>query len=213
MAQKNRRKIRRILDHWMTALLILLMSFMATGQLIHEWLGLGMFVLVVCHQLVNIKWYRHLFRGRYGEKRTVLSIVDLLLLVSLVLCSLSGFSMSRYAVPFIRGNWLPGARALHLGTATWSFILAGIHIGLHYIHLGNRISSEGVRKTALIISCAAAAFGLYLFIRENTWEYLLIQNPFASGNYSGVFTALLESCVKLYTCSFITAIIAGIRKI
>ena len=52
----NRKMIlKRILDVVMIVLLLTLMSFQYTGTEIHEWVGTGMFLAVLIHQLLNEK--------------------------------------------------------------------------------------------------------------------------------------------------------------
>lgn len=53
----------------MTILLLLLMAFQITGQEFHEWLGAGMLVLLLAHNILNYRWYKNLFREKYGVIR------------------------------------------------------------------------------------------------------------------------------------------------
>ncbi len=50
--------LKRVVDLLMTVLLLLLMAFQVTGETAHEWLGVGMFVLVLIHQWLNrgMRW-------------------------------------------------------------------------------------------------------------------------------------------------------------
>ena len=49
--------IKRIVDTAMTVLLLSLMAYQVTGEMAHEWIGMGMTVLVIIHQILNRKWY------------------------------------------------------------------------------------------------------------------------------------------------------------
>ena len=49
--------IKRIVDAAMTVLLLFLMAYQVTGEMAHEWIGIGMTVLVMIHQILNRKWY------------------------------------------------------------------------------------------------------------------------------------------------------------
>ena len=49
--------IKRIVDVFMTVLLLCLMAYQVTGEVLHEWIGIGMTVLVIIHQILNRKWY------------------------------------------------------------------------------------------------------------------------------------------------------------
>ena len=49
--------VRIGIDIGMTVLLLLLMAYELIGSGPHEWIGLAMFVLFVCHHLLNRGWY------------------------------------------------------------------------------------------------------------------------------------------------------------
>ena len=59
-AKKNT-VIKRIVDAAMTVLLLFLMAYQLTGEMLHEWIGIGITVLVIIHQILNRKWYGVLF--------------------------------------------------------------------------------------------------------------------------------------------------------
>ena len=48
--------VRIGIDIGMTVLLLLLMAYELIGSSLHEWIGLAMFVLFVCHHLLNRGW-------------------------------------------------------------------------------------------------------------------------------------------------------------
>lgn len=68
---KSTNRIRKIVDAAMTVLLLFLMAYQVTGEAAHEWIGMGMTVLVIIHQILNRKWYSALFKGKYNPYRTV----------------------------------------------------------------------------------------------------------------------------------------------
>ena len=50
---KTNKMIKRIVDAAITVLLLCLMAYQVTGEMTHEWIGMGMTVLVVIHQILN----------------------------------------------------------------------------------------------------------------------------------------------------------------
>jgi hypothetical protein len=132
MQTKTTNIIKRIVDMLLTVLLLFLMAFQVTGDVLHEWLGIGMTVTLILHHILNRKWYKSIFRGKYSPYRIVMTAVNTLLLAAIALTALSGMSMSSHAVPFMYGTVkVMTARKLHLAMFYWSFILMGVHIGLH----------------------------------------------------------------------------------
>ena len=124
--------IKRIVDAAMTVLLLCLMAYQVTGEMAHEWIGMGMTVFVVIHQILNRKWYSALFKGKYNPYRSITTIFNTLLFVSFALTAFCGMAMSNYAVPFMYGvARVSFVRVTHLSMSHWSFVLMGLHLGLH----------------------------------------------------------------------------------
>ena len=54
--KQNIMMYRRIVDVCMTVLLLFLMAYQVTGEVLHEWIGMGMTLLVIIHQILNRRW-------------------------------------------------------------------------------------------------------------------------------------------------------------
>lgn len=63
---KAKAKIKWTLDVLMTIALFFLMGYQFWGEAVHEWIGAGMIVLFIAHQVCNLSWYKNMFRGRAG---------------------------------------------------------------------------------------------------------------------------------------------------
>lgn len=48
--------MHRAVDLAMTAALLLMMSYSLVGERAHEWIGMGMFTLVIVHNILNRFW-------------------------------------------------------------------------------------------------------------------------------------------------------------
>jgi len=66
---KLKMKVKIGLDLLMTGLLLALMAYQVTGQALHEWAGVSMFLLFLAHNILNAGWYRGLPRGKYTALR------------------------------------------------------------------------------------------------------------------------------------------------
>lgn len=125
-------------DLAMALLLLFLMAYFITEQEIHEWLGVGMLVLFLLHHGLNWKWFQALARGRYTPRRILQTVLVLLLFVSMAAQIISGLAMARHVPPFLEiPVSIAAARQIHLACGYWSFLLTGLHLGLHWgIFLG-----------------------------------------------------------------------------
>ena len=57
--------IKILVDIGMTVALLLLMSYSLIGEAAHEWIGMGMFGLFIVHHILNVHWFKNLFKGKY----------------------------------------------------------------------------------------------------------------------------------------------------
>ncbi len=205
---KNRMMVRRIVDLCMTILLLCLMAYQVTGEEAHEWIGMVMTALVVVHQILNRRWYGAIFKGKYNVYRTLVTAVDIMLLVSFALTAFCGMSMSGYAVPFLYGlTKVSFARRMHLSLSHWAFVLMGLHLGLHIpVMTGRWKLSEGKKNLISAAFCCAAGFGLFFFLRNKMPDYLFFRVPFAFLDYEKpAFLVFLENLLMIVFWAFLGA--------
>lgn len=165
------------IDLLMTVLLLCLMAYQVTGQKLHEWFGAGMLILFIVHNILNIRWYGNLFKGKYKWLRIVQTIVNVSVLISMLCLGYSGIVMSRYvfaALP-IHGP-MATARSMHMAASYWGFVLMSIHLGMHWgmivgmfrrLLKGRKlpnVSVWGLRLASIVI----AGYGLVCFIQRTS---------------------------------------------
>ena len=210
--------IKRIVDVAMTVILICLMSYQVVGEVLHEWGGMAMTVLLIVHHILNIRWYKALFKGKYNAYRILSTVIDILLLVSIALTAVCGMSMSGHAVPFLYGL-LPVsfARRFHLSMSYWAFVLMGLHLGMHIPAMTAGIKPGKAAKAVLacVLTCIAG-IGLWLFLRNGIPDYLFFRTPFAFFDYEKAgLLVFLENLLMLIFWAFIgthAALICRSRK-
>ena len=202
---KTNNMIKRIVDAAMTVLLLFLMAYQVTGEMTHEWIGMVMTVLVIIHQILNRKWYGVIFGGKYNPYRSVMTILNILLLLSFALTAFCGMSMSGYAMPFLYGMApVSFVRRMHLSMSHWAFVLMGFHLGMHIPAMAGGLKLKDNTKT--VLACAFACIGgigLWLFLRNGIQDYLFFRVPFAFLDYdkSGVLV-FLENLLMLSFWAF-----------
>ena len=196
--------IKRILDIALTVTLLLLMAFQVTEQFAHEWLGVTMLGLTIFHQVLNRGFYKAIFKGKYSPLRVFQLIVNTLLLLSFLCTALSGMMMSRFATPFMNGLLSSSlVRQAHLAMSHWSFVLMGIHLGLHFGIITSKIKNSKVKIAVGTIMSAVAAYGFTLFFRANMLSYMLFRIPFAFLDYSKAWwLVILENLAMLLAWAF-----------
>lgn len=183
MQAKTRNTVKRVVDAVLTVLLLFIMAYQVTGDELHEWLGIGMTAVLIIHNILNRRWYASLFKGKYPPYRRTVTIVNMLLLISITVTALTGMSMSGHAVPFMYDFIdVDISRRLHLSLSWWSFILMGIHIGLHLRAMTAKLAAKA-RSIFNVSLAAAACAGLCLFLKNEILKYLFF-SQYAFLDYS-----------------------------
>lgn len=183
-------KIKWTLDVLMTIALFFLMGYQFWGEAVHEWIGAGMFVLFIAHQVCNWNWYKNLFRGRYTPMRILQCAINILTLAAMLILMYSGITMSRHVFAFLpmRGG-MALARRLHILGSYWGYVLMSLHLGLHWGMVLNmvvkkHISQRKYRAAGFIISLLTAFYGIYVFIiKRNFLTYMFLRSEFVYLDY------------------------------
>ena len=185
---------KRAVDVSMTVLLMMLMSTQVIEGVHHEYCGIAMFVLFLIHQVLNRKWYSSLLKGRYNMNRIFMTVINLALLVSFILTVFSGIIMSE-SFPELNIDALSSfARLAHLSCSYLSFVLMGVHLGLHWGMIAGRIKSSWPAFIAIIFSC----YGLYVFIQADIISYIFLVNQFAFIDYDkNTYLVFLDNLAML----------------
>ena len=194
--------VRRTVDTCMTILMIILMAYQVTGELLHEWIGVSMTLLVIVHQILNRKWYCAFFKGKYNTYHTVTTAVNAALVLSFLLTAFCGMSMSSHAVPFMYGiAKISFARRMHLSMSHWAFVLMGLHLGLHIPLMLSGLKLTG-RKRIIVnaVMCCLAGAGLYCLLQNRIADYLFFRVPFAFLDYekAGILVFLENVLIMVF---------------
>ena len=155
--------MRKTIDILMTLLLMVVMAYHYTGQMWHEITGTAMFALFIVHNVLNYRWYKSLFKGKYNAARVFLTVVNILLAVDILLLMLSGIAVSSYVFSFIPLSAAPVfAKSLHTFAGYFGFLLMTLHISWHVGTLFGK-GKHRVRYSVLsaVLMLAAVLFVLF----------------------------------------------------
>lgn len=215
---KRKAAIKISVDIFMTLALLFLMGYHLWGEILHEWVGAGMFLLFIAHHILNGYWHKSLFKGKYNAMRILTLCMDILVFVSMLAQMYSGIAMSRYVFDFLPSiGGMSLARRLHILGAYWGYVLMSLHLGLHWnMIMGTFRKAVGIKKKSKIRSIIAfaaglaiAGYGVWVFISRDFPTYLLLKREFVFLDYSEskiLFTidylALMGLCIFIaYSCT------------
>lgn len=181
---KKNVKIKIAVDIAMTLTLMILMGYIYTGDLAHEIFGTMMIVLWVVHSLLNRRWFPASVKGRYPAKRIFNTVINVLLILSVIGLIISSIMLSYYLFGFLGIEGGTGfARVLHMVSSYWCFVLSSLHLGLHWGRMmkmmgKRREFTRAARLTGLFVSALLSCYGLFAFISHQLPTYMFARTIF-----------------------------------
>ena len=175
-------KIRMPLDIAMAVLTLVLMGGnglfynafdgAVDSGLVHEVLGVVLFVLWAVHVVLNRAWVKAVLKGKYNALRIVRTIINAGVIVCVLFLMVSGVMLSTHVFAWLGiESGASFARTAHLLASHWYLVLVSLHIGLHL--------SMFIRgKVATGVMSALAIYGIYAFAIRGLWKYMFLQQPF-----------------------------------
>ncbi|MGM5055587.1 MULTISPECIES: DUF4405 domain-containing protein [Rhizobium] len=165
--------IRLVLDLTAAGLLFVALAYWWLDNTTHELIGTGMFILLVSHNVFNRRWWARLPKAARGRPSflTIASNISIALAISALLVTSVLISRSVFAFLPLSGGRT--AREIHILAAYWAFILAAVHLGLHWsmimVVTGKllRVGPPNAIRTACLraVAGAIAAYGIHsLFV-------------------------------------------------
>lgn len=211
---KAKQIIMRTTDLIMTGNLLFLMALQVTQQFAHEWLGIAMTVLFIVHHIMNYKYYKTIFKVKYNFLRVFQLLICVLLFLSFIATAVSGMAMSRYATPFMKGIMKASdARKLHMAFSYWSFVLMGVHIGMHFGLITSKLPKGVFRIVSAVIMTGISVWGFMLFLDANIFDYMFMQTHFAFLDYDkAAWLVIVENLVMLITWAFMAYMLSMFVK-
>ena len=191
-------RLRMTIDIIMTILSIILMggNYLFPADIVHEILGVALFVLWAVHITLNRRWYGAIFKGKYNPYRVMQTIINCCILICTIFLMISGIILSNHIFTFlnIQGG-LGFARIAHLLASHWYYLFMSLHIGLHVGMIANKMchsraptressdteiigSSPIMTLVGKILLALACTYGIYAFIARGVWKYLILQQQF-----------------------------------
>ena len=180
----NANKIRMPVDITMTLLSIILMggAYLFPSDIIHEILGMALFLLWAVHITLNRRWYSSIFRGKYNARRIMQTVINCSILICVIFLMISGIILSNHVFTFLGiESGLGFARTAHLLASHWYFLFMSLHIGMHVQMIAGKmkVPREGFSSIILrVIFILISLYGIYAFIIRGIWRYLILQQKF-----------------------------------
>ena len=188
------KKVKIVIDTLMYVSLSILLGYHITDNKVHEYLGIFTFALFMIHHLLNISYYKNLFKGKYNFIRVMSLVTDILMFVMMIGVMISSMGISSYVFKF--GGTTKLLRSMHLVCTSWLFVLVNVHLALHiYPYISKfriDIKKSMFEYAIYLISILLFAYGVYYLIDVKVWDSLFLLKDFKYYDYS-------ESLIHYYT--------------
>ncbi|MDO5552334.1 MAG: hypothetical protein Q4G68_01105 [Planctomycetia bacterium] len=196
---------KRTVDIFMIGLFIALMGCSFTGDVVHECLGILLFVLFIAHHVLNRTWYQTFMSRRRSPRQLAFALMTVLLFTVVVFMAISSILVSRTIFAFIDYDGGLFSRQLHQMTTHLALMLAAIHFGLY----GKRFFGRWTRLSgtkqiskwfAVAVPLAVIClYGIWACYRHDVGQKLLMRQAYSFWSGSRItffvdYTAIFISC-------------------
>ena len=180
-------KFKISIDIIMTILMLLQMAYQLTGNLFHEVTGVTLFVLFLVHNILNIKWYKSFYKGKYNLRRIISTMTNLLLLASMIILMITGIMISRDMFAFLGLSSGFTATQLHTCAATWGLVFMSVHVGMHWqmlINMTAKITGHINKNIIVTIIQRIIAVGIVLYGIKSSFDLNISSKLFMQATFS-----------------------------
>ena len=140
--------------------------------------------------------------------------MNTLLLASIAMTALCGMAMSSHAVPFLYGILpISFARRFHLAMSFWSFILMGIHVGMHMKAMTEKMQGK-LKIVFKAVMTGISVVGLWLFMKSGIMNYITFRTHFAFLDYqTAKWLIIMQNLAMLIFFALIGFVLSEITRL
>lgn len=204
---KKKSIVKMVVDILMLILMLLEYSKVYTGQLLHETIGIILFGLFLLHNILNINFYKNLFKGEYNLRRIITTFNNLIFSVCMPFTIILGIPISQEVFKFLGLNGNMQIRKLHTIFGYWGLVILSVHLGMHFrmmfFNINKKLKGKNILKSAIyLVELLIVVCGIKIMIDTNLGSYLVGKASFGvvTGN---IFTSLLNNFVIILSIGLI----------
>jgi len=133
--------LKRIaVDTGLLILFLLVMSVQFLPKIWHEILGVFMLIVLFVHLFFNRRWFTALTKFTWNARQIISGILNILLIADFSVAFVTGMIISNYLFKGWFGDASMSVYQIHISSSYVLLILFGLHLGLHWQGVWQRIS-------------------------------------------------------------------------
>lgn len=145
----SKTKINLSVDIALFLIFLVVYEAKATGEVVHEWLGVGIVAVIILHILLHWQWVVNITRRFFQQLKTeprINYILNAVLFISFTTIIFSGLMISRSVLPFfgLAAPDTPFWKMLHSLASDITLGLVALHIALHWQWLANAVKRYAI---------------------------------------------------------------------
>lgn len=161
--------MKLLVDILMFILMLLEFSRNYMEPIYHEIFGIALIILIGMHLFLNRNYIKNIFKGKYNFNRIIMLIINIGFFLTMILSLLFGILSSQTILKSISINNLT-IISLHKILAYCSLIFLGLHLGINFNAMFNKIKLNKVIK--IILSILFIIYGIYSFIKLDILKHI-----------------------------------------
>ncbi len=128
---KMKAKIKIVVDILMVLGMFGAMNYQIFSGSVHKRISAVLYLLFFLHNILNYRWYKTLFRGKYKPFRVIQTLTNVIVLVSMIVVMYSGVLLAKETASGIIPAGISPARMLHIVSSYLGAFGMAVHTGLH----------------------------------------------------------------------------------
>lgn len=205
--------LRLVLDCIAAGLLLFAFAYFWQGNVAHELAGIGMFLLLVLHNMFHRRWFAARSKGPRERRGTFNITLTFLLLAGMLALLATSLVISETLFADLRLDDDFTARQIHAGIAYWLLIIVAIHLGLRWPQLMavarkllGIVETNAARAAVLrLIGISIAIQGVNSVLALNLRYRLLFQMSLDWWNFEQSVVGFFGHCMAIAgLCMFLT---------
>ena len=175
-----KQRLRIMLDIAMIALLLFAYNPRFAREGTHIFIGITIFIFFTIHIFMNRHWFTSIFKNTYTPRRIFLTAINVLLVLAAATMILTGILEESWKPSFSVFESGITIREIHTIAAYWFLPVAGIHLGLHWGMIANRIcKNHFIIITARILAVLFTALGIWSFFDRDMFSKMFLGFSFS----------------------------------